>query len=381
MNQEVMGKKLKAVFIIPTLDKGGAERVLVHLVNHFEKNTLEPVIFCLQKKGDLLALISKEIKVIDLGTPRLYFSLFKIRKQLKIHRPDIVIGWMGHVNAYLAFCRPFINRRIGLMCRESSIPSRFISYYKFPFLFRLMYRCYNRFAGIISQSEEMRNDLVKSFRVRPDKIRIIPNPVVASESNYEIPENVQHFIKLSGKILLFVGRFSTEKRIEICVQVMQFLPASYKLILVGYGDLETQIKQEIDKIGFSDRIMIQTSVADPTLYYRMADCLLLTSEFEGFPNVLLEAGQEGCPAVVFKTVGGAQEIIDDENGIYLEPSSPAGIESFAEAIKSVCENSGKFNRGNIKAKTQKKYNIRNVVEQYTNYIQEKVSDLHTNSKK
>ncbi len=362
--------KLRMVFIIPTLDKGGAERVLVNFVNQLDLSKYEPVIFCLKKTGGLVEKVKPEIAVIDIKKPRVYFSVFKINKELKKINPDVVIGWLGNVNAVLAFYKWRLPNNIAIMCRESSIPSLFNSHYSLPFLFNYMYKFYNRFDGIISQSVAMKEDLVNNFKVKNEKIKVIHNPVVIQVDNTSMSAQATAFIDGNSKFLLFVGRFSKEKQIEILLDTLLLLSEKHRLILVGYGPLEEMVKQKIVDNNLNGRVLIVSNCSNPGPYYKRADCILLCSAFEGFPNVILEANAYGCPAVVYKTQGGAKEIINEYNGVYIEPESDGGIQLFADTIRLVCGDTQKFDKAKIASLTLEKYGADKIANCYLDYITE-----------
>ncbi len=360
--------KIKLAIVIPNLYKGGAEKVLVNFVNNLDYSKYEPLIFCLKKEGDLIAAVNSQVVIEDLNSPRVYFSIWQIRKYLKKHKPDVLIGWMGHVNAVLAFYKFWLPSKLVLICRESSIPSKFIKYYRAPGLFRFLYRFLNRYDGIICQSDAMKQDLVKNFGVTQSKIEVINNPVVVSADTNEISKEVETFIENAEKVLLFVGRFSAEKRISLLSDVMMVLPEGYKLILIGYGPQEATIRKEVNDKKLTHRIHLVTDCSNPAAFYERADCLLLTSAFEGFPNVVLEANALGCPACIYKTVGGAAEIITSENGIYISPNSETGMNDFAEAIQKICTQPTIFGREKIRKSTEQKFGVKVIMNQYMDYI-------------
>lgn len=366
-------KKIKLAIVIPNLYKGGAEKVLVSFVNNLDYNKYEPIIFCLKKEGDLIACLNPQVLIEDLNCPRVYFSIRQIRKCLRKHQPDVLIGWMGHVNAVLAFYKFMLPSNLVLLCRESSIPSKFINYYRAPSLFRFLYRFLNRYDGIICQSDAMKQDLVKNFGVAQPKIRVINNPVVTNRNDSKISEEIKEFIQDAEKVLLFVGRFSAEKRISLLSDVMLVLPQTYKLILIGYGPQEKNVRDEIKVKKLANRVHLVTDCSNPSAYYERADCLLLTSAFEGFPNVVLEANAMGCPACIYQTAGGVVEIINEGNGIYISPDSNAGMNDFAEAIKSICTQPLVYIREEIKKSTEIKFGIREIMNQYMNYIGQMVN--------
>jgi glycosyltransferase involved in cell wall biosynthesis len=366
------GEKYKIVFVIPTLDKGGAERVLVNFVNEIDLSLYEPVIFCLKKKGDLLGLVKPGITVLDMDRPRIYFCMFKISREIKKVNPDAVIGWLGNVNSSMAFFRWLLPRKLTIMCRESSIPSLFNHHYRFPFIFDFMYRFYNRFDAIIAQSTAMKEDLVQHFKVKPGKIRIINNPVAIAGASAEIDPDLDSFIPANGKCLLFVGRFSKEKQIELLLELMLLLPADYYLVLVGYGPLETSIRGKIGTLHLETRVRIISNCTNPAPYYQKADCFLLCSAFEGFPNVVLEANAQGCPAIVYKTVGGAKEILTGTNGVYIAPGEENTLMTFAKTVTDVCTNKEKYNRKNIAGRIKENYSTSIIADRYLAYIKETI---------
>jgi GalNAc-alpha-(1->4)-GalNAc-alpha-(1->3)-diNAcBac-PP-undecaprenol alpha-1,4-N-acetyl-D-galactosaminyltransferase len=167
---------------------------------------------------------------------------------------------------------------------------------------------------------------------------------------------------------LFVGRFSAEKQVELLVDVMQLLPGSYKLVIVGYGPLDQQLRTKIAATNMTGRIMIVNNCTDPTPYYKKAACLLLTSSFEGFPNVLLEANLQGCPVVVYKTRGGAKEIVSPGNGIYIEPDAAGGMNQFADSIRVVCEDTTTYNREKIAGSVKERFEVKKTINQYLEFI-------------
>jgi glycosyltransferase involved in cell wall biosynthesis len=361
-------EKITIAIVTPNLKRGGAEKVLVHFANNINFEIYNLVIFCQHNEGELLSEIRPEVQIVSLNAPRVYFIFFPLRRALKKYKPDVLIGWMGHINAMLAFLKPFLPSGVVFMCRESSIPSHFIKHYTAPWLFRFLYRFLNRYDGIICQSAAMKADLVNNFKVKESRIKTIHNPVVMKQGPV-LPAAISVFLKDAEKTLLYVGRFSEEKRAALTLEVLDILPNSYKLIMVGYGPLENEIRSTINQKGLSERVMIVTDCNNPAAFYERADCLLLTSAFEGFPNVLLEANAMGCPVCVYQTEGGAAEIINNTNGIYIAPDSTTGIVDFCQAIEKICTNPAGYSRPHIAKYTVEKFGIREIIKQYTGFIE------------
>jgi len=354
-------EKIRLAFLIPNLEKGGAERVLVNLVNNLDHKRFQVFIFCLKKKGGLLHLVDPAVTVCDLNSPRAYFSYFSIRKHIKKHKPHIVAGWLGNLNAILAFFIPLLPKSTIFMCRESNIPSIYNKQYRLPWLFNFLYRFMNRYQSIICQTSSMKRDLVENFNVDQGRIRVIANPVTIRHKAADLPPSVRNFLATPSKIMLFVGRFSREKGIDRLLQVMSLMPAGYKLLVVGYGAYEHMIKEAITEHHLENRVLIINDCSDPSPYYAVADCIVMTSYVEGMPNVLLEAFSWGCPAVVYQTQGGVEEMITKENGIYI--GTKADIQELRDSIISVCEN-GRLSKTKIIEWVGKSHGVNRIVNEY-----------------
>ena len=339
--------KIRIAFLIPTLGKGGAERVLLTLTRNLDTSRFEVYIFCLNKSGELLVHAEPSITICNLDCPRAYLAFFSIRKHIKQYKPHILVSWLGNLNAILSFFIPFLPTSTLYMCRESNIPTIFNKQYRFPSVFNFLYRFMGRYQSIICQTKAMATDLVKNFQVKEEKIHVIGNPVKISENIQQLPEKDQHFLHPGDKVLLFVGRFSQEKGLDRLLSLIKIIKDGYKLFLVGYGPYEKTIKSTIEEHKLDDRIRIVTDCNDPSAYYAKADCIVMTSYVEGMPNVLLEAFSWGCPAVVYKTLGGVQDIITNETGIYISPGSNMDIDGLMDVIVSVCNDTETFNRAGI----------------------------------
>ena len=130
--------------------------------------------------------------------------------------------------------------------------------------------------------------------------------------------------KISGPLrLLCVGRLTAQKRIDRFLAIMaglrQRVNMPLKGIIVGTGALRSQLEQQTLALGLSDIIEFRGAVADMVSAYREADMLVLTSDWEGTPNVVLEAMASGLPVVATK-VGGVREIVQPEiTGYIVEP--------------------------------------------------------------
>ncbi len=358
--------KTKILFVIHTLEAGGAQKVLTIVANHLDAELFDVTICCLQSTGGLQYLLDGRVSVLNLGYKRTYRALWGLRKVIREGNYSIVVSWISYINAFLAAFRWIMPKTI-LLGRESSLPSKMlVSQVDYPSIFRILYKSYKNLDGIICQSVAMKEDLIRNFSVDKNKIEIINNPVWLPDTPGSMDKETKKFLDRDGKLLLYVGRFSGEKRAHLLVEVLGELPENYRLLLIGQGPEAAKVEQSIRDTAVSNKVLVLENCTNPKMFYYAADCLVLSSEFEGYPNVLLEAGACGCPAVVYKTEGGAKEIINGRNGIYLEPSREVGLADFAAAIEKAC--SGHFDREAIRQETADKFGVDKILPKYEKYF-------------
>lgn len=152
--------------------------------------------------------------------------------------------------------------------------------------------------AVVVVSQEVRDEAIKFYQARPDKISVIDNGV---NPDLFRPSTSPTIHDSSFKIL-YVGAISRRKNIHLLVEALKFLPEEFRLVLVGRGDgiylgeltrsaEERGVNRRLDVLGYRDY---------PSLpeIYRAARLLVLPSSYEGFPKVVLEALASGIPALV-----------------------------------------------------------------------------------
>ena len=357
-------ERKKILFVIPSFFTGGAERALVRISNFIDRSRYEVMILCLTKAGPNLNAVSADTRVIDIERPSIYFSIFRIYRVIKDVKPDIVFSWMGYINAYLSFFIPLFPSRIKWVCRESSIASLNNVKFRLSWLFTFFYRFYNRYDNVVCQSNAMANDLIKNFNIEEKKITIINNPInfqQVAEDRKKICQNIFPLRHKRDNIeLLFVGSLSQVKRPLVLAELVVMLPENYYLTILGNGPLYKELMAKIEANGLGERIRVITDCVNPFPYYEKADCLLLCSSFEGFPNVIVEAFSCGCPAIGFDIKGGANEILDGYGGFIVEGND---IRCLSATVQQVCEKE-QIDRDKIAEGCRSKYAIEKIIESY-----------------
>ena len=182
-------------------------------------------------------------------------------------------------------------------------------------------------------SDGYKNELreLMQFKTLPRNVCVIPNPVTFS------PETASETHK-KRKELLWCGRVVfSQKRPDLLLRVWAKLQAAFpawSLRFVGDGDYLPALKELAGKLGL-ERVHFE-GFQNPDPYYRDASIFCMTSAFEGFPMVLLEAAAFGCVPVAFDSFAAVRDIIDDgENGALV----PAfDLDAYAETLARLMRN-------------------------------------------
>lgn len=171
--------KKKVLFLVPSLNSGGAERVISILCNKLNKEKFEVVLYPLRKEGIFLNMISRDIKIIDLRVNHVRNAFFKIKKVIREENPDIVFSTLSYLNIFIAIFRFLLPKNIIFIGRESSIVSEVLSENNLENkIFKLLYKYfYSNLNYIVCQSQYMASDLIDNFKIEKDKIRVINNPL------------------------------------------------------------------------------------------------------------------------------------------------------------------------------------------------------------
>ena len=324
-----MKKKISIIFILPDLETGGAERIVTTIANHLDREKFEPKILLLRKEGGYLDFLKEDVEIIDIKTPRIRNSLMPILKEIRKRKPDIVFSGFGEVNAYLAMFIKFFPKT-KFIARETNVVSQHVSRKEI----RFFYKFYNNYHKIICQSDDMQNDLIDSFKIKKEKIVKINNPVDFDFIDEKL-DNVTKPDSFSDhfKNVVAIGNLSARKGFDNLLMVFSHLKnEKIKLHILGNGK-DSAVLNQLKLDLKLENVIFHGQQKNPYQFLKFADLFVLSSRYEGFPNVLLEAGACGTYSLANNCHGGITEIIQSKiNG---EISDIENHEEFAEKILEV----------------------------------------------
>lgn len=356
-----MDVKKKILFIVPSLIGGGAERIISIIFNFLNRKKFEPILVLLKNEGPYLEDIPKDIQIIDLQATQARYAIIKIIRTIKQVKPDIVFSTLGYLNILIAMIKPFLSKNIVFIARESNTVSVQNKQEKYPVLFDLLYKVfYNNFDQIISQSDYMKKDLIDNYNIMKDKIEVIHNPVNITKIETLANKSMTNFYKNDKFNLLTVGRLDYQKGYDLLIEAMSKLDKKFHLTILGEGKDDTKLEQLAKSFDIEDNITFAGFQSNPYIYMIHADLLILSSRYEGLPNVVLEANACGTPVVAFNCPGGTGEII--ENGVNGFLCECGNIDELIKKInKAYLHN---FDKNKIKRLIKNKYDANTIIKHY-----------------
>lgn len=320
------------LFILPDLNQGGAERVITTLCNELDRTKFCPKLVLFKKEGYYLNHLKDDVEIIELKVSRIRYSIFKIIPLIKKLKPEIVFTGWGEISAFLS---PIISLfpKTKFITRETNVVSKHVKRKEILFF----YRFYNNFHQIIAQSDDMKNDLIENFRISENKIVKINNPVDFDLINRLKIESVNVGFNMSYKNIVAIGNLSPRKGFDLLLNVMNELKGeNIHLTILGDGAFKDELAQQKGELGLNN-VTFKGKVSNPFVYLKNADLFVLSSRYEGFPNVLLEAGACGTYSLANNCPGGINEIVQE--GINAEVFPISDSKGFAEKMKEILNQS------------------------------------------
>jgi glycosyltransferase involved in cell wall biosynthesis len=316
---EMEKEPTKILLVIPTLAFGGAERVLLTLIQAMDRSTYEPVVAALSNTGPYRRDIPGWVCVHDLGRrSRLSFPtlVLKVADLLETERPDVAIGFTGLANFVLLLAHRIARTPTRVMVTEHINPTQMYRSQEEPLgglkrkLIRWLYPAADR---IIAVSQGVMEDLVTNFAVPREKIAVIYDPVDLGRIRRLADEPVDHpWFSSVQPVILSAGRMTPQKDFPTLLRAFAVLRRDYpaRLVLLGDGPETARLRGMARNLGVADHTAFMGYQPNPYKYMAKATVFALSSRFEGFGLVLVEAMASGVPVVSTHCPSGPDEILN-----------------------------------------------------------------------
>jgi glycosyltransferase involved in cell wall biosynthesis len=284
-------------------------------------------------------------------------SIDDIRTYIDTHHPDDLIGGGTQENLALLLARSGAHHRPRLVASEHNPLSNTFSVAKHrrPWrwkhlrpLLRQMYMDADKIVGI---SGAVANDVADTLQIPKSRIDVIYNPVINADLHQRLREPVEHPWLAPGNppVVLNVGRLTAQKDHATLLRAFQIARRTrpLRLIILGDGPERTNLEALAKQLDIHTDVHMPGFESNPLRFMVNANVFALTSRWEGFGNVLVEALAAGCPIVATDCPGGPAEILDYGRYGTLTPSSPTHV---ANALLSSIEQPP--NRATLRARAE-----------------------------
>ena len=324
----------KILIIIPNFESGGAERVHVNLANKWTENC-NVAFVVMQKKGPLIKILNKKIKIFNTKNKRINELIFPLVKIFKNFKPDIVVSAMWPLTSISLISKIFAFSKFDIYfvehCKLSG--GYLIDIKSNNFINKLIIRTTYRFAKkIICVSECVKKDLISITNLSPSKFSVIFNPVYFNKKIQYNENNYSNFFKGSRYKVIGVGTLKKQKDFKTLIMsfalVIKKIDAS--LVIIGDGPEKNNLINLIKELNIGDKVTLYGFDNNTYPWFKTADLYVHSAIYDGLPLTILESLLTGTPVVSTKSECGPEEIL--EYGKFGELVEVSNVNMLAKAI-------------------------------------------------
>jgi len=331
--------------VVASMRLGGAERMTLNLAGEFVRRGLDVDLVLVERTGPLLDAIPAGVRVVDLGARRARGAIGRLRRYMREERPAALLSVAFQSNILTMAASLGLRRkpRIVLSVRNAYsatlAANRPATRIWLSAATRLLYPRADWIVGISNGTAE---DLRRNAGLSADRVRTIYNPVLRGDFGLlaAAPADQLDMSDDGSARIISVGRLTRQKDqatlLRAFAEVARSRPA--RLLILGEGELRPELEALAAELGVADRVELPGVLANPFPYMRESDLFVLSSAWEGFGNVLVEAMATGIPVISTDCPHGPREILEDGKwGPLVPPGDPKAL---AAAMIDVLDGAG-----------------------------------------
>lgn len=338
MSRKIEGKK---ILVFAQSDVGGAERMSVTITKSLDRDKFKVEYYLVgdfeDERAPLKQFIPDDLSVHCIGSCSSILLILKFFFILAKEKPDVVFASVLNINNKLLVLRKLF-RHVKFVIRCDNYLHTYNDKQR-----RIILKTYPNADIIIAQTEEMKQELIDEMHISEDKVVVLQNPVDTETINKKIQTGKIPYSD-DGKVRYVAsGRFAYQKGFDLLVEAFAIVKKQQleaELYIVGrndggFEDYYNEVKQLIEKHGLQDSVKCVGFQNNPYVYIKYADCFVLSSRWEGLPNVMIESLYLGTPVAAFKCIPVIERIVTDGADGYL--AEKENVESLAKAMMKASE--------------------------------------------
>jgi glycosyltransferase involved in cell wall biosynthesis len=365
----------KVLFVIWGLRPGGAERVFVNIVNNIQGD-IQPFVVVLGNKEGFAHELKDSLEVYYLNKKNrwdVFWLVIRLASIMREKKPDVILSFGYYANHLVVWTGHIFGIKIPICIREQTETTSSLNRANLPVIRKnLLKMTYKKADKVIAVSYKLKNSLINRYGLKRDNIKVIYNPVDLNKMTTFASEDVAHpwFHEQDIRLIVAVGRLVEAKGFSYLVDAFSFVLKTIenvRLIIIGEGDGRLILEKMIFQLGLKDKVALLGYQRNPYKFMARSDIFVLSSIYEGFPNVLLEAMACGVPVISTSCPSGPDEIINDQvNGLLVPVGSE---ESMAKAMIKLLRNAGLRNRFSKAGKERvKNFSLDKTIHEYDNLL-------------
>ncbi|NEQ67144.1 MAG: glycosyltransferase [Symploca sp. SIO2D2] len=353
-----------AIFLMD-LDGGGAERVMINLAQGFAEQGLNVDLVLVKAEGPYLSQLPPNVRVIKLGSSRLIFSIPALASYLKQEQPPVLISALEDTNVVALSAKKLagvstqvivtVHNHLSREATNATSLKRRLT----PQLVKFFYPWADT---IVAVSQGVAQNLLE-LGLPAKKLKTIYNPIVTPELSEKLQESVENpwFLPNQPPVILGVGRLEKQKDFPTLIHAFAQVRQHYqvRLMILGEGNERSHLESLVQKLNLTEDVVFAGFVANPYTYMAKATVLVLSSAWEGFGNVLVEAMAAGTPVVSTNCESGPAEIL--ANGQYGKLVSVGDSEGMSEAIMATLKD---IQDGELLKQRANEFSLKNAITAY-----------------
>jgi len=332
-------------FVLPSLHGGGAERAAVQILNHLPADRWQRSMYLFERTGPYLDDVDSSIDLESGQGGGRWQQWNALRRYVSRTRPQIVVSFLSYFSVLTAVHAAAIGARV--VFNQQTPMTAFLSDGDYPWrrgwrrvLFNaattLGYAAADR---IITTSKGVADDLVDAFHVSPNSLSVIPNPIDLDAVRAAADEDIapEHDARWTRPVIVAAGRLAEAKNYPLLIDAVALLRqrVDARLFILGTGEQEASMRGRIAERGLENAVILCGFQKNPWKYIARADLFVLSSHYEGFGNVLVEAMATGVPVVATASAGTRDIVRHDVDGLLVETHRATEL---AEAMAAVLMN-------------------------------------------
>ena len=320
--------------------EGGVERMLINLLHGFVDIGVDIDLLRIRADGPFAMQVPVAINTIDLPTSHALTSIGPLFCYLRKNQPQAVLAVKDRAGRAVLLARllsrthPRVVVRLGTNLSASLQDRNLMDRWLRCVPQRMLYPMSD---AVIAVSRGVAQDTIRLTGLPVEKVHVVPNPVI-SPSLLEMAREVPEHPWLTGKttpVILAAGRLTVQKDFPTLIQAIDIVyhQTPVRLIILGEGRERSNLEQLIRERGLEEVVDLPGFVANPYAYMSSSELFVLSSAWEGSPNVLTEALALGLPVVATDCPSGPREVLQDG---MVGPLVPVGdVDKLSQAILEV----------------------------------------------